>query len=166
MHRSFTRILGGTFGEDEWDLSPNPSTTKGIIERCLALEPSLSRNVHDSSIGDPESLPIIKVNVGLRPSRKNGPRLEKETITVPFERKPFVPAGSNITRSLKKREVVVVHVYGIGSTGFQVSTQVQTWLFQKFDVCSRLVGGWQRMCSHWLRKPEGSLALNRNISCI
>ncbi|XP_064364947.1 D-aspartate oxidase isoform X2 [Dromaius novaehollandiae] len=49
--------LGGTREKESWNLSPDPSTTKAIFDRCCSLEPSLQR-AQD-----------IKVRVGLRPSR-------------------------------------------------------------------------------------------------
>ncbi|NXE51103.1 OXDD oxidase, partial [Casuarius casuarius] len=49
--------LGGTREKESWNLSPDPSTTKAIFDRCCSLEPSLQR-AQD-----------IKVKVGLRPSR-------------------------------------------------------------------------------------------------
>jgi hypothetical protein len=63
------------------------------------------------------------VNLGLRPARKGGARLERETITVPLERQPYKPSGSNISAGLKPRRVDVIHAYGIGPAGFQVCYQ-------------------------------------------
>lgn len=65
-------------------------------------------------------MPIIKVNVGLRPARKGGARLERETITVPLQPQAYKPLGSNVTADLKPRQVDVIHAYGIGPAGFQV----------------------------------------------
>lgn len=116
---------GGTFLVDDWDLSPNPTTTRRIIKECLEYEPSLSHEysprVPSQKAPDPESIPIISVNVGLRPARRGGARLEKEVITVPLQRQPYTPKPSNITQGLKPRQVTVVHVYGIGGAGYQVS---------------------------------------------
>lgn len=57
--------LGGTRQKDDWNLSPDPSTSKSIFAQCCALEPSLQR-AQD-----------IKVRVGLRPFR-SAVRLQKE----------------------------------------------------------------------------------------
>ena len=100
---------------NDWNLSPDTATTERIVKRCLELEPSLS---FDGS--GPDSIPIIKVNVGLRPWRTGGAKLERETITVPLQPKPFKPTGSNLTADLKPREVDIIHAYGIGPAGFQV----------------------------------------------
>ncbi|XP_053157697.1 D-aspartate oxidase isoform X2 [Hemicordylus capensis] len=59
--------LGGTRQKDDWNLSPDPSTSKNIFDRCCSLEPSLQR-AQD-----------IKVRVGLRPSR-SAVRLQKEIL--------------------------------------------------------------------------------------
>lgn len=107
--------IGGTLGVNDWNLSPDAATTEGIIKRCHELEPSLS---FDGS--GPESIPIIKVNVGLRPARKGGARLEREIITVPFQLERYKPLGSNVSAYLQPRQVDVIHAYGIGGSGFQV----------------------------------------------
>lgn len=60
--------LGGTRERDSWSLSPDPGTTKDILDRCCSLEPSL-RGAQD-----------IKVKVGLRPSRQCV-RLQKEVLS-------------------------------------------------------------------------------------
>uniref|UniRef100_A0A8D0C351 D-aspartate oxidase n=1 Tax=Salvator merianae TaxID=96440 RepID=A0A8D0C351_SALMN len=58
--------LGGTRQKDNWELLPDPQTSKTIFDRCCTLEPSLSA-VQD-----------INVKVGLRPSR-SAVRLQKQT---------------------------------------------------------------------------------------
>lgn len=127
---------------NDWNLSPDPATTERIIKQCYELEPSLS---FDGS--GPGSIPIIKVNVGLRPARKGGARLERETITVPFRPQAYKPLGSNVTADLKPRQVDVIHAYGIGGMGFQVG-QCATVLFSGVltEVNFSPAGGWQRTC--------------------
>jgi D-amino-acid oxidase len=63
--RSDDCILGGTAGENEWDLEPDPQTASGIINRCTQLEPSLAQ------------AEILEHKVGLRPGRP-AVRLERE----------------------------------------------------------------------------------------
>ncbi|XP_032856168.1 D-aspartate oxidase isoform X5 [Tyto alba] len=60
--------LGGTREKENWNLSPDPGTTKDIFDRCCSLEPSL-RGAQD-----------IKVKVGLRPSRQCV-RLQREVLS-------------------------------------------------------------------------------------
>ncbi|NWJ04995.1 OXDD oxidase, partial [Crypturellus undulatus] len=57
--------LGGTREKEIWSLSPDPSTTKDIFDRCCSLEPSL------------QAAQEVKVQVGLRPSRASV-RLQRE----------------------------------------------------------------------------------------
>jgi D-amino-acid oxidase len=58
-------ILGGTAQEGNEDLTPDPPTAQGILERCIALEPRLA------------GAPILQHRVGLRPGRPTV-RLELE----------------------------------------------------------------------------------------
>ncbi|XP_060094128.1 D-aspartate oxidase [Heteronotia binoei] len=69
--------LGGTRQKDDWNLSPDPNTSKGILSRCCALEPSLHA-VRD-----------VKVRVGLRPTR-SAVRLQKEVLVRGSEKLPVI----------------------------------------------------------------------------
>lgn len=60
-------VLGGVSVEDDWDRTPDPDISKGILERCIRLEPRFA---------DAE---VLEVTVGLRPGRE-APRLETERI--------------------------------------------------------------------------------------
>lgn len=112
-------LIGGTAGINDWTMSADQQTTESIVKRCHALEPSLS-----PTGGGPETVPIIKVNVGFRPVRVGGARLEKEIITVPLTSEPFKPSTkySNL-EGVQPRQVDVIHAYGIGPAGFQVREQ-------------------------------------------
>jgi D-amino-acid oxidase len=55
--RSHDCILGGTADEGEWNLQPDPETTKGILSRCTQLEPRL------------KNAEVLEHKVGLRPGR-------------------------------------------------------------------------------------------------
>ncbi|NXN92575.1 OXDD oxidase, partial [Rhinopomastus cyanomelas] len=81
--------LGGTREKDCWSLSPDPGTSKDIFDRCCSLEPSL------------RGAQVIKVKVGLRPSRQCV-RLEKEVL------------------SQGEVKLPVVHNYGHGAGGFSL----------------------------------------------
>lgn len=97
-----TVLLGGTFQNNNWDTSHNEQTAEEIFARCAEIEPKLL---------DKENVRIISHNVGLRPAREGGPRVEVEIIPVPligdlvsrFEAKP-----------IKKSALRVVHAYGFG----------------------------------------------------
>ena len=59
-------VLGGTWEENDWNLTPDPATRETILERCLALVPRLA------------GAPVVGEKVGLRPARRGGPRVEAE----------------------------------------------------------------------------------------
>ena len=68
LFRSHDCILGGTSGENDWNLEPDPATAERILRNCQQLEPALN---------DAE---ILEHVVGLRPGRK-AVRLELEPIS-------------------------------------------------------------------------------------
>ncbi|KAL0138449.1 hypothetical protein V8B55DRAFT_1597832 [Mucor lusitanicus] len=90
-----TVILGGTANKHDFNPFPEAQTNKIILEKTLALCPELKE----------KPLEIVKYNVGLRPSRIGGVRIENETIT---------------SRN-KKQRVQVTHAYGHGGFGVQSS---------------------------------------------
>ena len=73
-----TVVCGGTRIVDDWDPKPRPETTKRILERCLALVPQLANPQKCSGLVAPrvEDVEVVGVNVGLRPARRGGVRLE------------------------------------------------------------------------------------------
>lgn len=97
-----TVLLGGTFQYDNWDTSHNEQTAREIFSRCAKVEPKLL---------DKENVRIISHNVGLRPAREGGPRVEFESITIPL-------AGDLVSRFESKptemKKLDVVHAYGFG----------------------------------------------------
>ncbi|GAA5884913.1 hypothetical protein JCM6882_007149 [Rhodosporidiobolus microsporus] len=104
-------ICGGVYGIGSWDLSVDPALSERILRDCLKLDPSISRN------GTFEGIEVLRHNVGLRPSRKGGPRLEAQRVSLPLESK-LAPTAS---RKGPKREVSIVHAYGFGPAGYQQS---------------------------------------------
>ncbi|KZT08689.1 nucleotide-binding domain-containing protein [Laetiporus sulphureus 93-53] len=99
-------LLGGTYQLDDWDTSVSVPAAKGILARCTALAPQLA---------SPETR-ILSHNVGLRPARKGGARVEAEYLDLPVKSELF-PAD---TKGPKGR-VLVVHAYGFGPAGYQNS---------------------------------------------
>lgn len=75
-----TVICGGTRIVDDWDSKTRDETTRRILERCLALVPQLA-DPKKSSAGlvrpRVEDVDVVAVNVGLRPARRGGVRLER-----------------------------------------------------------------------------------------
>ncbi|OCL13599.1 FAD dependent oxidoreductase [Glonium stellatum] len=86
-------ILGGCLQKGSWESQPDPNLALRIMKRCVDLCPQLTGG---KGI---EALSIIRHGVGLRPMRKDGPRVEKEKIA----------------------NVWVVHNYGHGGYGYQSS---------------------------------------------
>ncbi|KAJ3055734.1 hypothetical protein HK097_009475, partial [Rhizophlyctis rosea] len=92
-----TVILGGTYQPNDWNLTPDPETAMRIITRCTAICPEI--------VPPGQTSPhILTHDVGLRPSRKGGLRLEVEKF-------------DNGSGEL----VPVVHNYGHGGYGYQSS---------------------------------------------
>lgn len=69
--------LGGTRQQGDWNLSPDADTSRDILSRCCALEPSL------------QGACVIRDMVGLRPCRP-GVRLQKEYLVQGDWRLPVV----------------------------------------------------------------------------
>ncbi|KAG7005537.1 hypothetical protein G7Y79_00019g047170 [Physcia stellaris] len=95
---SGTSVLGGTKQSGNWDTEPDEETTREILERCKVLAPELL-----SRDGEFE---VLKVQVGLRPSRVGGARVQREVVE-----------GEG-------RRWRVVHAYGHSGAGYQNSVGV------------------------------------------
>lgn len=95
-------LVGGTFQPNNWDTSLDFPTAEGIFARAKALVPALAA---------PEAR-ILSHNVGLRPAREGGPRVEAQVVRFPttgtLRPKPTELDGE------QERELVVVHAYGFG----------------------------------------------------
>ena len=101
----FTTILGGMYEPHVWDTSLRAADARGILARCAALQPAVAA---------PETR-VLGHNVGLRPARKGGPRVEAAPLRVPL------PAGAQWLAGdvdpgarCAEGEVLVVHAYGFG----------------------------------------------------
>ncbi|KAJ8099636.1 FAD dependent oxidoreductase [Lipomyces tetrasporus] len=84
-------ILGGCYQKGNWNGAVDPNLAERIIKRSLELCPELEKEF---------PLDIVRHNVGLRPSREGGPRVELEELD---------GVGK------------VVHNYGAGGAGYQSS---------------------------------------------
>ncbi|CAG8699258.1 18183_t:CDS:2, partial [Gigaspora rosea] len=91
-------ILGGTMDMNDYSENPDPKTAEDIIQRCVKLCPELTLGKES------QDLQIIRHNVGRRPYRKNGIRLEVE-----------------IRKNAKNKDVIVCHNYGHNSYGYSSS---------------------------------------------
>lgn len=99
-------LLGGTYQKNNWDLSVDFETAKTIWECCTEFIPILKA----------ESTQVVSHNVGLRPARENGPRIELEWMDLPLRRDFMHGHGRGIARKYP-----VVHCYGFGGAGYQGS---------------------------------------------
>lgn len=88
---SDTTIIGGTRRADDWNTIPNEKTTKEILERAKAFAPEL--------LDESGNFIVQSVQVGLRPSRHGGARVELEEV----------------------ESMVVCHEYGHAGAGYQNS---------------------------------------------
>ncbi|KKY23325.1 putative d-amino-acid oxidase [Diplodia seriata] len=68
---SGTAVLGGTKEAGDWRAEEDAATTRGILERCKALAPELLTAKEGG-------FELLAVNVGFRPGRIGGPRVEVE----------------------------------------------------------------------------------------
>lgn len=88
-------IIGGSFVPNDWNESEDKELTKRIIERALKFMPEL---VDDKGIKNPRELDIVQKNVGLRPFREGGMRIE-----------------------IDQNRNWLIHNYGAGGGGYQGS---------------------------------------------
>jgi len=100
---SGTTVLGGCNIKEEWSTEADDEMTKEILGKCRDLVPELLIKGNDQ-------FEVIKVQVGLRPGRTGGARVEREVVSVGSE--------------MEKRDMVVVHAYGMAGAGFQNSVGV------------------------------------------
>eukprot|EP01117_Protostelium_nocturnum_P010424 TRINITY_DN3752_c0_g1_i1.p1 TRINITY_DN3752_c0_g1~~TRINITY_DN3752_c0_g1_i1.p1 ORF type:complete len:370 (-),score=115.30 TRINITY_DN3752_c0_g1_i1:204-1286(-) len=95
-----TAILGGCMEPRNASSVPRPEMSERIAQRCIELEPRLAVREGKTSL---ERLDVLEINVGHRPSREGGVRIETE------ER---VEGGG---------KVLVTFEYGHGGAGYQSS---------------------------------------------
>lgn len=93
-----TSLIGGSKQVGIWDTTEDVQLSKTIVRWAKGLAPELC--------GNDGELEVSNVQVGLRPGRKGGPRVEKEVLTGCDE---------------SGRDLVVIHAYGHGGSGFQNS---------------------------------------------
>ncbi|KAJ2659264.1 hypothetical protein IWW48_003601 [Coemansia sp. RSA 1200] len=103
-----TAVIGGTTEENSWDSQPSSETTETILRGALDLEPALVQE-DSGNLSEEDKMAdlkgrIISVNVGFRPMREGGVRLERETVSTE-----------------NHGNLQVVHCYGHGGFGYQSS---------------------------------------------
>ncbi|PVU98949.1 hypothetical protein BB559_001163 [Furculomyces boomerangus] len=109
-----TVILGGTYQANNWSTKVDPNTTEEVLRETVKMCPLL---VDETTPTTPDNWEerleklrkrIIKINVGFRPAREGGTRIELGTVPNPND-------------SDKNEGIVVVHNYGHGGYGYQSS---------------------------------------------
>jgi D-amino-acid oxidase len=113
-------ILGGTYLADEWSPIPNLATSERMLKDCFKLNPDLAGPEREGRSW--KDIEIVSHNVGLRPARRGGSRveLEERTLKVASEHDPLIPGIKEGGKEGGKK-VAVVHAYGIGPAGYQAS---------------------------------------------
>jgi D-amino-acid oxidase len=94
-------LLGGTLEANNWDTSISIPTANRILAGTKKVTPALN---------DPTTR-ILAHNVGLRPAREGGPRVEAQFIQVPST-DDLIPRPSDASADTKR--YLVVHAYGFG----------------------------------------------------
>ncbi|KAM0791042.1 hypothetical protein ACM66B_004338 [Microbotryomycetes sp. NB124-2] len=109
-------VCGGTYGKGNWDLSVDHDLAKSILEKCFSLDPRIS------TTNDASGIQVIRHNVGLRPSREGAPRVEAQQVVLSGQKSlnPFAKSSDNQSRH-NRRTGTIVHAYGVGPAGYQVS---------------------------------------------
>ncbi|CAD6885819.1 unnamed protein product [Tilletia controversa] len=96
-----TVVVGGTRVPNDVDPHPQDDVTDAILTHVLPIIPDLRKPDADPTAPLREQVDIFAVGVGLRPSRKGGPRIERDS------------------SGLDGAELV--WCYGFGGTGYQSS---------------------------------------------
>lgn len=99
-------ILGGTFLPNDWSTVPDMDVAERILRTTYQLCPELGGGKGW------ENIEVVKHNVGLRPCREGGARIELGNRVIGEGR--LLPGR----REGRGRKVAVVHAYGIGPAGF------------------------------------------------
>ncbi|WVQ72667.1 hypothetical protein IAR50_002226 [Cryptococcus sp. DSM 104548] len=112
-------VLGGVYQPHAWDTLPSLPEAERILKDCFDLAPALAGPGGKSW----RDIEIVSHNVGLRPARDGGARLEIEEYELGqgASRKGGYDIAPKAGKVGERRKVGVVHAYGIGSAGFQAS---------------------------------------------
>ena len=94
-------LIGGTYQPGNWDTSVNWETANAIWETAKRFIPALNN----------PDVRIKQHNVGLRPAREGGPRVETEVYSWPHT--GDLRTGARDTKADMKK-TLVLHSYGFG----------------------------------------------------
>lgn len=98
-------VLGGTYYKDDYSPLPDLQVSERILRDCYKLEPKLA----GASGKSWKDIEVVSHNVGHRPAREGGARLELQ------DRRHLRPSPL-LTKS-GQQDGAVIHAYGFGSAG-------------------------------------------------
>lgn len=119
-------VVGGTNLRNDESLLPRKQTAERILQKAFKICPELAEG--GSSWKD---IQIVSHNVGLRPCREGGLRLELEDVDLQRERELLSEGTEKSTRG------TVLHCYGIGPAGYQAHHGVAR---EATDVALKFLG--------------------------
>lgn len=124
-------LFGGTYQSGNWGASIDLDAAGGIMKDYAKVASSLS---------DPHLTKVISHNVGLRPAREGGPRVEREYVDLPTASALLGPQRAR-TKEVTPR---VVHAYGFVWTCPAFVSQMfltnAMYVFQRRRVSEQLGG--------------------------
>lgn len=97
-------VIGGTKEPDNWDTEPSADTRATLLSNF--------RDTHPQILSEEGEFRVLKDIVGRRPTRRGGPRLEAEDL------------------SLGGKTIPLIHAYGLGGRGFELSWGVAERVLQ------------------------------------
>ncbi|KAI0145518.1 FAD dependent oxidoreductase [Xylariaceae sp. FL1272] len=97
-------IVGGTKEPNDWRTEPSLDVRTTLLSALPLLDPETARRTEGGGVG------VIKDIVGRRPTREGGVRLEVESVRVEYG---AVRGGARVQP--------VVHAYGAGGRGYEIS---------------------------------------------
>merc|ERR1712093_864066 len=135
-------ILGGAFQINNWESEPDYALSKRILQKNFKLYPGLAPPGAKSW----EDIEIVSHNVGFRPARQNGCRLDLEELTLDASSTSALPNAALIPKESLKRstgaaaatsgqKVALVQAYGAGPAGYKASIG---YALETADICD----GW------------------------
>lgn len=98
-------VLGGTYLKDDYSPLPDLQVSERILRDCYKLEPKLA----GSSGKSWKDIEVVSHNVGHRPAREGGARLE-------LQERRHLRTSPLLTKS-GGQDGAVIHAYGFGSAG-------------------------------------------------